>query len=96
MHKLIIQDITQINTTTYAIRFSGTKSSLNIMDAYLTRQDKTSAYWDESAFHGNGGWIVRLLFLKRLSKHFENVERAIVVAERRAALQQINTLVRRK
>lgn len=96
MQKLIIQDITQINPHTYAIRFSGTESSFDAMDAYLARQDEKNAYWDDNAFHGNGGWIVRLLFLRRLSKHFENVERAIVVAERMAALKQINMLVRRK
>ena len=95
MHKLIIQDIIQINATTYAIRFSGMKSSLDVMDAYLTRQNKKSTYWDERVFHGNGGWVMRLDFLKRISGHFENVERAIVIAERKAALKQINMVARR-
>lgn len=96
MHKLIIQDILQINANTYAIRFSGAESSLNIMDAYLTRQSKKSVYWDEQVFHGNGGWVMRLTFLRHIGKHFENTERAIVVAERMAALKKINMLARRK
>lgn len=96
MSKLIIQDSMQINVNTYAIRFSGIKSSFDAMDAYLTRQNKKQAYWDENAFYGNGGWVMPLDFLRRLSRHFENVERAIVVAERMAALKQINMLARRK
>ena len=94
MYKLIIQDIIKINANMYAIRFSGIEPSFTTMDRYLTQQAKKKAYWDENAFHGNGGWIVRLDFLRRLSGHFENVERGLVIAERRAALKKITMLAK--
>jgi hypothetical protein len=96
MQKLIIQDINKINANTYAIRLSGSEPSLTAMDSYLTRQSKDKAYWDENAFHGNGGWIIHLDFLRRISKHFENVERAVVIAERMDALKKINMLAKSK
>jgi len=96
MQKLVIQDITQINASTHAIRFGGTKETVTVMDRYLTKQTKQDVYWDESTFHGNGGWIIQLDFLRRISKHFANAERAIVIAERMAAVKQINMLARRR
>ena len=90
MQKLIIQDIEQINAYTYAIRFSGPEKPLNGMNGFLRQQSKNKAYWDSNVLNGKGGWIVRLDFLRRLSGHFENVERGLVIADRRAAQKKID------
>lgn len=96
MQKLIIQDIVKINDYWYAVYFTGPQRPLDVMHAYLRQQKKDNAYWDENALHGKGAWIVRLDFFKRLTTRFANLERAIVVAERVAALKEINMLARRK
>jgi len=94
MQKLIIQDIAQINPDWYAIRFGGPERPLSAMNSFLARQTKKNAYWDETGLHGKGAWILRLDVFKRLTSHFENTERALVIAERVAALKQINMLAR--
>ena len=66
------------------------------MNVFLAREPKEYTYWDENGLHGKGTWIIRLDFLKRLTARFENVERAIVIAERVAALKQINMLATRR
>ena len=76
----------------YAVYFSGPERSQYAMNVFLARQPKEYAYWDENGLHGKGAWIIRLDFFRRLTAHFENVERAIVIAERAAALKQINML----
>ncbi len=96
MHKLIIQEIAKMNDTWYAMRFHGPEQSQHTMTVFLTRQPKGDAYWDEEGLHGKGAWIIRLDVFKRLTTHFENVERAIVSAERVAALQLINLLATRR
>jgi len=92
MQKMIIQDIVQVNTSTYAIRFSGPEKPLNAMNNFLQRQSRDKAYWDD-----NGkAWIIRLDFLRCLSAHFENIERALVIADRAAALKKMRMLARPK
>jgi hypothetical protein len=96
MQKLIIQDIAQINAQWYAIRFDGLERRLHAMTVFLAQQTNANAYWDETGLYGKGAWIVRLDLLKRLTTRFENIERAIIIAERVAALKQINMLARRR
>lgn len=45
MQKMIIQDIVQVNASTYAIRFSGFEKPLNAMNSFLQRQSRNKAYW---------------------------------------------------
>lgn len=92
MQKLIIQDIAKQNDNWYAISFYGPERSQHAMNVFLVRQPKEYLYWDENGLHGKGAWIIHLDFFKRLTARFENVERAIVIAERVAALKQINLL----
>ncbi len=96
MRKLIIKDITKINSYWYAVRFSGMDDAYTAMNVYLAQQQKDHVYWDVNAFHGKGAWMVRLDFFKRLTARFENLERALVLAEREEALQKINTLAKRR
>jgi len=96
MQKLIIQDIAKMNDDWHAICFYGPKRSYHAMNVFLARQPKEDTYWDEHGLHGKGAWIVRLDFFKRLTAHFENGERALVIAERAAALHQINLLATRR
>ena len=96
MHKLVIQEIAKMNDTWYAMRFHGPERSQRITNTFLARQPREDAYWDEKGLYGKGAWIIRLDVLKRLIPRFENVERAIVSAERGAALQQINLLATRR
>ncbi len=91
-----VQEIAKMNDIWYAMRFYGPERSQQTMNAFLIRQPKGDAYWDEKGLHSKGAWIIRLDILKRLTTHFENVERAIVSAERVAALQQINLLATRR
>jgi hypothetical protein len=92
MQKLIIQDISQVNAYTYAIRFSGFSRPLNAINSFLQRQSRNKAYWDE-----NGkAWIIHLDFLRHISRHFENVERGLVIADRKAVQKQIISLARRR
>jgi hypothetical protein len=90
MQKLIIQDIEQINAYSYALRFTGPEKSLNAMNCFLRQKSKNKAYWDSNVLGGKGGWIVRLDFLRQLSGHFENGERGLVIADRRAAQKKIS------
>jgi hypothetical protein len=96
MQKLIIHDIAKMNDNWYAVCFHGPKRSYHAMTVFLARQPKEYAYWDESRLYGKGAWIVRLDFFKRLTARFENGERALVIAERDAALKQINLLATRR
>lgn len=96
MQKLIIHDIAKINDDWYAVCFHGHERLYHAMNVFLARQPKEYAYWDENGLHGKGGWIIRLDFFKRLIARFENGERALVIAERGAALQQINLLATRR
>ena len=92
MQKVIIQDIAKMSDDWYAVYFCGPERSQYAMNVFLARQPKEYAYWDENGLHGKGAWIIRLDFFRRLTARFENVERAIVIAERVAALKQINML----
>ena len=56
----------------------------------------TARFSRHAAASGKGAWIVHLDFFKRLTTRFENLERAIVIAERVAALKQINMLATRR
>src|SRR5437588_12574361 len=96
MQKLIIQDIAKMNDDWYAVCFHGPERSQHAMNAFLARQPKEYAYWDENGLHGKGAWIVRLDFFQRLTARFENGERAMVIAQRVAALKQINLLATRR
>jgi hypothetical protein len=96
MQKLIIQDIAKMNNDWYAVCFYGPERLQHAMDVFLARQSKEYAYWDDNELHGKGAWIVRLDFFKRLTARFENLERAIVIAQRVAALKQINMLATRR
>jgi len=96
MQKLIIQDIAKINDEWYAVCFHGPERSQHAMNISLVRQPKESVYWDENGLHSKGAWIIHLDFFRRLTARFENVERALVIAERVAALKQINILATRR
>jgi hypothetical protein len=96
MQKLIIHDIAKICDDWYALCFHGTERSQHTMNVFLARQPKEYAYWDGNGLHGKGAWIVRLDFFKRVTARFENGERALVIAERDAALKQINLLATRR
>jgi len=96
MQKVIIHDIAKMSDNWYAVCFCGPERSQYAMNAFLARQPKESAYWDENGLHGRGAWIIHLDFFRRLTARFENMERAIVIAERVAALKQINKLARRR
>lgn len=96
MQKLIIQDIAKTNDDWYAVCFHGPERSYHTITVFLARQPKESVYWDEHGLHGKGAWIIRLDVFKRLTARFENGERALVIAERDAALQQINLLATRR
>lgn len=96
MQKVIIQDIAKMSDDWYAMRFYGPERPQYAMTVFLARQPKESAYWDENGLHGKGAWIIRLDFFRRLTARFENLERALVIAERVAALKQINKLARRR
>lgn len=96
MQKLIIHDIARMNDDWYALCFHGPERSRHTMNVFLARQPKECAYWDGNGLHGKGAWIVRLDVFKRLTARFENGERALVIAERDAALQQINLLATRR
>lgn len=89
MQKLIIQDIIQLNAYTYIICFSGTEKRLNEMNVFLRRQSRNKAYYDSTMFDDTGGWIMKLDLLRRISAHFENAERALVIADRKAALKKM-------
>ena len=80
----------------YAVSFCGLERSQYAMNVFLAQQPKESAYWDENGLHGKGAWIIHLDFFRRLTARFENLERAIIIAERVAALKQINKLARRR
>jgi hypothetical protein len=96
MQKLIIQDIAKMNDDWYAMCFHGPERSQYAMNVFLARQPKEYVYWDENGLHGKGAWIIHLNFFRRLTARFENLERALVIAERVAALQQINLLAMRR
>lgn len=96
MQKLIIQDIAKIHDDWYAVCFHGPERSQHAMNSFLVRQPKESVYWDEKGLRGKGAWIMHLDFFKRLTARFENLERALVIAQRVAALQQINLLATRR
>jgi hypothetical protein len=90
MQKLIIHDIAKMNDDWYAVCFHRPERSYRTMNAFLARQPKEYAYWDEHGLHSKSAWIIHLDLFKRLTARFENGERALVIAERVEALQQIN------
>lgn len=96
MQKLIIQDIVQLNAYTYGICFHGAKKPFHAMNGFLRRQSRNKVYWSSTVFDEKGGWIIRLDFLRRISAHFENTERALVIADRAIALKKMRMLTEPK
>ncbi|HEX3640918.1 MAG TPA: hypothetical protein VHV10_06490 [Ktedonobacteraceae bacterium] len=89
MNKLTISHSEIVNAQWMAIRFQGDNDAFRSMDALLHRQRDYNAYWSASVFEARGGWIVRLAWLKHYKRCFHNLDRALVVGQRRVVTEEL-------
>ena|SRR5712672_1650768 len=89
MTKLTIVRAMLINPHWIAMSFTGDDHAFKAMTQLLGRQRDYNAYWSGTALGGTGGWIVRTAWLEQYKRRFHNLERALTIAQRQVAQQDL-------
>ena len=89
MNKLAIEKCELINPHWVALRFTGQDLAFRAMTELLGRQRDYNAYWLQTVLAGQGGWIVRIVFLEKYKTRFHNLDRALTLAQTRAAQSEL-------
>lgn len=85
MNKLTITKLDMLNRHWISLRFAGEAGAHRSMTTLLGRQRDYNAYWSNSVCGKDGGWIIRLAWLEKYKTRFHNLDRALTLAETRAA-----------